>query len=337
MGINRKVVLARRIEGVPVADDFRVIETELPVAAEGQLLIRHVYLSLDPYQRSAIAGVHMSADRALATDEAPAGETVGRVVESQHPDFKVDDYVRSKGGWQEYSVAEGSAAVKLDPAIAPLATHLGILGMPGLTAYASVVKLAEFQPGQRLLVSAATGPVGSMVGQLARMLGGTAFGVAGSAEKCAYAVDELGFAACVNYKEPDYPESLAAAIPDGVDMYHDNVGGQMLVDALGVLRNYGTVVLCGLISQYNTQEKGKGFNLGPAILKRAVMKGLIVYDFEDQRDEFLNLAAPWVRDGSIRYKEDRASGIEHTGAHFAKLMSGDNFGKTLVVLEEGHD
>jgi NADPH-dependent curcumin reductase CurA len=176
-----------------------------------------------------------------------------------------------------------------------------------------------------------------MVGQLTRMLGGTAYGVAGSDEKCAHAVAELGFADCFNYKQPGYPASLVSALPYGVDVYHDNVGGSMLVDALGVLKNYGTVILCGLISQYNTADKGRGFNLGPAILKRAVLKGLIVYDFEDQYAEFLELAAPWVRDGSIRYREDRVSGIEKTGAHFAKLMSGNNFGKTLVVLEEGHN
>lgn len=320
-----------------MAEDFRVIAADIPAAGEGQILVRHIYLSLDPYQRSAIAGVHMSADRALDTNEAPAAETIGHVIESRHPEFQPGDYVRSMGGWQEYSVAAGIDAVKLDPAIAPLSTHLGILGMPGLTAYASVVKLANLQAGQSLLVSAATGPVGSMVGQLARMLGGTAYGVAGSDEKCAYAVAELGFADCFNYKQPGYPGSLRAALPSGVDVYHDNVGGQMLVDALGVLKNYGTVILCGLISQYNTADKGKAFNLGPAILKRAVMKGLIVYDFEDRRDEFLQLAAPWVRDGNIRYKEDRVIGIEKTGEHFAKLMSGNNFGKTLVVLEEGHD
>jgi NADPH-dependent curcumin reductase CurA len=337
MMVNRKVVLASEIDGIPRANNFRVVESPMPKSGPGELLVKHIYLSLDPYQRSAIAGVHMSADKALDQNEAPSAETVGRVLESQHPGFQVGDYVRHFGGWQEYSVSDGTRTYKVDPAQAPLSTYLGILGMPGLTAYASVVKLAQLKTGQSVLVSAASGPVGSMVGQLARLLGGSAYGIAGSEEKCRFAIDELGFVDCINYKAADYPQSLNQRIADGVDVYHDNVGGQMLVDAIGVLKNYGTVVLCGLISQYNSTDKGKGFNLGPPIMKRAVMKGLIVYDFEDQRQEFFDLAAPWVRDGSIRYREDRAAGIEATGAHFEKLMSGQNFGKALVVIDEGHD
>ena len=145
-------------------------------------------------------------------------------------------------------------------------------------------------------------------------------------------IDELGFSDCINYKHGDYPDALAQRIPDGVDVYHDNVGGQVLTDALGVLKNYGTVILCGLISQYNTTQKGQGFNIAPAIIKRAVMKGLVVYDFEDRRQEFLDLVTPWVSSGEISYREDRATGIEQTGAHFQRLMSGQNFGKALVVL-----
>ena len=331
---NKRVVLASPISGVPRAENFRVVESDIPEPGDGEMLVRHIYLSLDPYQRSAIAGVHISADGALATDQSPSAETVGQVIASRHPAFGEGDYVRHFGGWQEYSLSDGTNTFKVDPEQAPLSTYVGVLGMPGLTAYASVVKLANVQTGQSVLVSAASGPVGSMVGQIAIQLGARAYGIAGSAEKCRFVEDELGFESCTDYKSADYPESLQAMLPDGADVYHDNVGGQMLIDAIGALKPYGTVILCGLISQYNDAVKGAGFNIAPAIIKRAVMKGLVVYDFEDDRPSFFDLVAPWVREGKIKYKEDRADGIEQAGAHFEKLMSGQNFGKTLVVIAD---
>jgi len=329
---NRKIVLASPVSGIPRAENFRVVETNTPKPGAGEILVRHIYLSLDPYQRPAIAGIHLSSDQALAEEEVPSAETIGQVIASRNANFAEGEYVRHFGGWQEYSRSDGTRTFKVDPEQAPLSTYLGILGMPGLTAYASMVKLADVQPGQTILVSAASGPVGSMVGQIAIQLGAGAYGIAGSDQKCGFVIDELGFEDCINYKSSGYPETLRRRIPDGVDVYHDNVGGQMLIDALGVLKHYGTVVLCGLISQYNDAEKGKGFNLAPAIIKRAVMKGLVVYDYEDRRQEFFELVAPWVRTGRIKYKEDRAEGIENTGAHFERLMSGQNFGKALVVL-----
>ncbi len=329
---NRKVVLASAISGVPHADNFRTIEAAIPEPGVGEILVRHIYLSLDPYQRTAIAGIHVTSDKPLEEEATPSAETIGQVVASNNPDFAVGDYVRHMGGWQEYSISNGTQTFKVSPEQAPLSTYLGILGMPGLTAYASMIKLADVQAGQSVLVSSASGPVGSMVGQIAIQLGATAYGIAGSDEKCSFVTDDLGFNDCINYKSADYPDSLTQRIPDGVDIYHDAVGGQMLIDALGVLKNYGTVIMCGLISQYNSTEKGRGFNLAPAIIKRAVLKGLIVFDFEDQRQEFFELVAPWVRDGKIKYKEDRAIGIEHTGAQFERLMSGQNFGKALVII-----
>jgi NADPH-dependent curcumin reductase CurA len=331
MATNRKVVLTAPVRGIPQAEDFRVVEASLPVPKAGEILVRHIYLSLDPYQRAAMSGAHPTAASALQENETPSAETIGQIITSRHRDFAEGDYVRHAGGWQEYSTVNADQAVKVDPALAPLSTYLGILGMPGLTAWASMVKLADVQPQQSILVSAASGPVGSMVGQIAIQLGAEAYGIAGSDEKCSFVVNELGFNGCVNYKMPNYPDSMAKLMPDGIDIYHDNVGGQMLSDAFSVLKNYGTVILCGLISQYNTAQKGKGFNLALPILKRAVMKGLVVYDYEDRRTEFFDQVAPWVRDGKIKYREDRVNGIEHTGAHFSKLMNGDNFGKALVV------
>lgn len=327
-----RVVLSSPVEGLPRADNFQLVSAPLPKPRAGQCLVRHIYLSLDPYQRPAMAGRHLTADKPLGIGDMPPGETVGQVVESRHPEFKEGDYVRHLGGWQEYSLSDGSDTYRVDPAQAPLSTYLGILGMPGLTAYASMVQLADVRRNHDVLVSAASGPVGSMVGQIAILKGARAWGIAGTDEKCRFVTEELGFEACVNYRANDYPQSLRTMLPDGADIYHDNVGGQMLMDALLALKNYGTVILCGLMSQYSDPGAVTGFNLGLPIMKRAVMKGLVVFDFENRRQEFFDLVAPWVRDGAIRYKEDRADGIEHAGEQFARLMRGQNFGKSLVVL-----
>lgn len=196
-----------------------------------------------------------------------------------------------------------------------------------------MVALAEVQPGQVVLVSAALGPVGSMVGQIAMQRGAAAVGIAGSDEKCAF-VRELGFSACINYRSADFLSVLAAVLPDGADIYHDNVGGQMLADAFTVLKSYGTVILCGLMERYNDPALSKPLDLALPILKRAVMKGLVVTDFEDRRKAFVNFVAPLIAAGGIRYREDRAIGIAATGAHFARLMRGENLGKSIVVLAD---
>jgi len=328
---NRQVVLATPLDGVPTAANFALADAPLPVPGEGQVLVRHIYLSLDPYQRPAMAGRHVTSTRPLGIGEVPIGETVGQVVESRHPGFAPGDYVRHPGGWQAWSVADGTAVNRVDPAVAPLSAWLGVLGMPGLTAWASAVQLAQVAPGQVVLVSAAAGPVGSLVGQIARQRGASAVGIAGSDAKCALVTREFGFRACVNYKGADFPARLKAAVPEGADVYHDNVGGQMLMTALGVLKNYGTVVMCGLMAQYN-DPSAASINLGVAIMKRAVMRGLVVFDFEDRRQQFVDQVAPWVRSGAIRYQEDRAEGLDSTPRHFARLMTGDNVGKSLVVV-----
>ncbi len=328
---NHQVVLTRPLSGVPLAEDFRVQAVPIPEPGPGELLIRHIYLSLDPYQRSAIAGRHMGGRQPLGAGAMPMAETVGQVLWSRNPACREGDYVRHFGGWQEYALSSGEQIEVLDRSRAPLSTWLGVLGMPGLTAWASMVELADVEPGQVVLVSAALGPVGSMVGQIAIQRGAVAVGIAGSDEKCAF-VRELGFSACVNYRSADFLQTLAATLPDGADVYHDNVGGQMLADAFTVLKNYGTVILCGLMERYNDPALSKPLDLALPIIKRAVMKGLVVTDFEDRRAEFVDFVAPRIADGRIRYREDRATGIAATGAHFARLMRGENLGKSIVVL-----
>lgn len=330
---NQQVVLVRPLSGVPRAEDFRVQEAAIPEPAPGELLVRHIYLSLDPYQRSAIAGRHMVSRQPLGAGAMPMAETVGQVLRSRHPAYREGDYVRHFGGWQTYALSSGEQTEIVERGRAPLSTWLGVLGMPGLTAWASMVALADVQPGQVVLVSAALGPVGSMVGQIAMQRGASAVGIAGSDEKCAF-VREMGFSACVNYRSADFLQTLAAALPDGADIYHDNVGGQMLADAFTVLKNYGTVILCGLMERYNDPALSKPLDLALPIVKRAVMKGLIVMDFEDRRAQFIDFVAPRIADGRLRYREDRAAGIAATGAHFARLMRGENLGKSVVVLAD---
>lgn len=328
---NHQVVLTRPLSGVPVAEDFRVQVRPIPEPGPGELLVRHIYLSLDPYQRSAIAGRHMGGRQPLGAGAMPMAETVGQVLWSRNPAYREGDYVRHFGGWQEYALSSGEQTEVLERSRAPLSTWLGVLGMPGLTAWASMVELADVQPGQVVLVSAALGPVGSMVGQIAIQRGAVAVGIAGSDEKCTF-VRELGFSACVNYRSGDFLQTLAATLPDGADIYHDNVGGQMLADAFTVLKNYGTVILCGLMERYNDPALSKPLDLALPIINRAVMKGLVVTDFEDRRAQFVDFVAPQIADGRIRYREDRATGIVQTGAHFARLMRGENLGKSIVVL-----
>ncbi len=262
----------------------------------------------------------------------PVAETVGQVLRSRHPGYPEGAYVRHFGGWQTFALSTGERTGLVDPALAPLSAWLGVLGMPGLTAWASVVELAGVRAGQTVLVSAALGPVGSMVGQLAMQRGAVAVGIAGSDDKCALVTRELRFRHCVNYKRPGFLEALQAVLPDGADVYHDNVGGQMLADAFGVLKVNGTVILCGLMERYNDPAKSKGLDLALPIVKRAVMKGLVVTDFEHCRPAFETAVATGIRDGTIRYLEDRVEGIAATGAHFARLMRGENRGKALVVL-----
>lgn len=330
--VNHRVVLNRVLEGVPGAADFRVEKVPVPEPGPGEMLVRQVYLSLDPYQRSAMAGRHMTGRGPLGDGEMPMGEAVGQVLRSRHPDFREGEYVRHFGGWQEYALSNGERTLRVERGRAPLSAWLGILGMPGLTAYASVVALAAVEPGQTVLVSAALGPVGSLVGQLAQVRGGVAVGLAGSDEKCALVKQKLGFRDCINYRRPDYLDALRAVLPEGADVYHDNVGGQMLADAFTVLKTYGTVVLCGLMERYNDPARSRPLDLALPILKRAVMKGLVVSDFDDRRGEFEALVVPRVADGRIAYVEDRAEGIASAGAHFARLMRGENVGKALVVL-----
>jgi hypothetical protein len=326
---NRRVLFARRPRGLPVPEDFALDEAPVPAPREGQFLSRTLWLSLDPYYRNVMKGSQIYADR-LEPGMPMVGETVAQVVESRHPGYSAGEFVAVRNGWQSFALSDGTGVRKLDPSMAPLSTALGVLGMPGLTGYAGLVYLGEPKPGQTVVVSAATGPVGSTVGQVARLVGARAVGIAGSEDKCAHAVGELGFAACVNYRAGELKKALAAACPDGVDVYFDNVGGDTLAAVMTRLALGARIVLCGMIEAYSLDAPPPGPFLGPVVGARATVKGLVVYDWMHKAEEQRRVVSSWIREGRFRYREDITEGLENAPGAFCRLMRGGNFGKALV-------
>ena len=328
---NRRILFARSPQGLPVPEDFGVDETVIPSPGPGQFLSRTVYLSLDPYYRNVMKNSPIYADR-LAPGDVMVGETVAQVIESRHPGHAVGDYVAVRNGWQRYALSSGQGVRRLDPATAPLSTALGVLGMPGLTGWAGTVHLGRPLPGETVVVSACTGPVGSTAGQVARHMGARVVGIAGSAEKCDYAVRELGFAACVNYKDGDLAAALKAACPRGIDFYFDNVGGDILKAVIANLAMGARIVLCGMIEAYSMDTPPPGPWLGPVVGARATMKGLVVYDHMHRMPDLTRVVSGWIREGSFRYREDIAEGLDAAPAAFCALMRGRNFGKSLIKV-----
>ena len=333
---NVQIQLAKQPDGVPKTSDFQVGRTEIPKVGDGELLVRNIYLSLDPYMRGAIAGRHMGHSR-LNQGDVIGGRAVAQVHESKHSDYQAGDYLLIESGWQNYYLSSGSSKNqirKLDPEMGPLSAALGCLGMPGLTAWAGVEKLAKPGLGETFVVTSAAGSVGGTAGQLAKAKGCRVVGVAGSEEKCRVVIDDYGFDDCVNYKKDNWPDRLKTACPDGIDCYFDNVAGPVLDTITQQLNLYGKIILCGLMSQYNNADQSSwhGHNMGPFVGKRAQILSLVVYDYYDQIDKFLAIAAQLHREGRLIFKEDRVTGIESTPGHFVKLMSGDNVGKAMVVV-----
>jgi NADPH-dependent curcumin reductase CurA len=326
---NHRITFARVPKGLPVPEDFGSDVVEAPEPAQGQFLSKTLWLSLDPYLRNVMKGSQIYQER-LSPGDPMSGDTVARIVTSRHPGFEAGEFVVVKNGWQEYALSDGQGVRKIDPALAPISTALGVLGMPGLTGYAGLVYLGEPKPGQTVLVSAATGPVGSTAGQVARLVGARAVGIAGSEEKCRYAVEELGYAACVNYRAGDLRALIKEACPDGVDVYFDNVGGDVLAAVLGNLALGARIVLCGMIEAYSMDKPPAGPFLGPVVGARATMRGLVVYDHYHRFGEFVRVVGGWIREGRFRYREDVTEGLEHAPEAFCRLMRGENFGKTLV-------
>ncbi|MBI3029973.1 MAG: NADP-dependent oxidoreductase [Candidatus Rokubacteria bacterium] len=327
--MNRQVLLRNRPSGAPQVGDFEVVDAPMPVPGEGEVLCRTIYLSLDPYMRG-----RMNEGRSYATPaqvgKPMVGGTVSEVVESRHPGFAKGDVVLGYDGWQAYAVSGGAGARKLDPRQAPISTALGVLGMPGLTAYVGLLDIGKPKEGETVVVSAAAGAVGSAVGQIAKIKGCRVVGVAGSAEKCDYVVKELGFDACVNHRAEDLVAALEKACPRGIDIYFENVGGGVLAAVLRLINPNARIPLCGLISEYNAATPPPGPNLRPLLFNRALIKGFIVSDHFDRLGDFLPDCTGWVRDGRLKYREDIVEGLENAPGAFLGLFQGKNFGKLLV-------
>ncbi|MGI9260741.1 MAG: NADP-dependent oxidoreductase [Woeseiaceae bacterium] len=327
---NQQILLRQQCDGEPSADDFELVEVRAPEAADGKLLCETLYLSLDPYLRGRISGRHLTG--AIRPGELMAGEAISRVTDSRHPGYSPGDLIAAHSGWQTHSVVDAEHARKIDATVDPSSLFLGILGMPGLTAYAGLLRLGEPVAGDVVVVSAASGAVGSMVGQIAKIKGCTVVGVAGSAEKCAWVTDVAGMDHCINYKTEDLREKLKEYCPNGIDIYFDNVGGDMLQAVMEQLAIGARIVLCGLMSQYNVDEMPPGPNPAWIIKARATVRGMVVYDHEDLRDDFVTDAAQWLKEERIRYIEDVTVGLENAPEAFSRLMRGLNHGKAIVKV-----
>jgi NADPH-dependent curcumin reductase len=330
---NRRIVLRRHPVGMPKPDDFDLVESPLPSPEDGEVLCRTIYLSLDPYMRGRISGVRSYA-QPVEAGQVIVGATVGEVIESKHAGLARGDIVLGYDGWQSHAVAKGGALRKLDPKQAPISTALGVLGMPGMTAYVGLLDIGQPKPGETVVVSAASGAVGSAVGQIARIKGARAVGIAGSQDKCDYVVRELGFDNCVNYKTGDLAAALRAACPGGVDVYFENVGGDVLRSVMTLLNQNARIPLCGLISEYNATESTPGPNLRPLLFNRVLLKGFIVSDHLARLGEFLKDCGGWLREGRLKHREDIVIGLEKAPEAFIGLLQGKNFGKLLVRVGE---
>lgn len=325
---NRQVLLKSRPEGAPTTANFELVEAPMPAVQPGEVLRRTLFLSLDPYMRGRMSDAPSYA--APVDVGAPmCGHTVSEVLESRNPAFAPGDVVLGYDGWQQYGVSLGTELRTLDRTV-PVSTALGVLGMPGMTAYVGLLDIGRPKPGETVVVSAASGAVGSVVGQLAKVKGCRAVGIAGSTEKCRYVVEALGFDACINYKTEDLKASLKAACPDRIDIYFENVGGAVLAAVIKQLNRGARIPLCGLIAEYNATENPSGPNLRPLLVNRATITGFIVSDHADRGAAFLQEMTPLVRDGRVKFREDVAEGLDAAPAAFLGLLQGRNFGKQIV-------
>jgi NADPH-dependent curcumin reductase CurA len=333
MPINRQIRLKSRPAGKPSAENFNLAEAPVPAAQDGGVVRRTIYLSLDPYMRGRMSDAPSYAAN-VALGDVMCGHTVSQVVESRHPDFRAGDFVTGYDGWQEYGVSSGKGLRKLDPKGPPISTAIGVLGMPGLTAFVGLLDIGQPKPGETVVVSAASGAVGAVVGQLAKIKGCRAVGVAGSPEKCRYVVDELGFDACLNYKTDDLVPALRAACPNGVDINFENVGGAVFAAVLKVLNLGARIALCGMISEYNATSDAGGPSLRSLLVHRAMIKGFIVSDHADRAPAFFQECAPLVMSGRLKFREDVVKGLENAPSAFMGLLEGRNFGKLIVRVSE---
>jgi len=331
---NRRILLARRPTGEPSEADFTFSEATLEDPEPGQILLRTLWLSLDPYMRGRMSD-RKSYSPSVGIGEVMVGGTVSEVIASKLEGFAPGDIVEGRTGWQEYAFSDGAGMRKVDTVLGPISTALGVLGMPGMTAYFGLFNIGQPKPGETVVVSAAAGAVGAIVGQLAKIKGCRAVGIAGTADKCAYVVNELGFDDCVNHRDADLSQKLAKACPQGIDVYFENVGGKVFEAVLPLFNDFARVPVCGLIAHYNDTGLPAGPNQVPLLMRailtqRLTVRGFIRGDFLDQQASFFADMSRWIKEKRIKYREDIVEGLENAPEAFKKLFRGENFGKLLV-------
>ncbi len=328
---NRQVLLASRPRGAVREDNFRIVAVPLAPPRDGEVLVRNEWLSLDPYMRGRMNEVK-SYVPPVQLGEVMVGQTVGEVVESRHPSLQPGDKVLTALGWQAYGTADAGALTRIDPSRAPASYYLGLLGMPGITAWFGLFEIGQPKSGETVVVSAASGAVGSVVGQLAKSRGCRAVGIAGGEAKCRYVTGELGFDACVDYKAGRLEQDLREACPDGIDVNFENVGGAVLDTALRSMNLQSRVVICGLIAEYNATEPYGYKMLRAVLVKRIKIQGMIVFDWKDRYDEALQHLHALYAAGKLKYRESIVDGLDNAPRGLIGLLNGENFGKQLVKL-----
>ena len=327
--LRRSVVLKRRPHGEPAPGDFEIVEDAIPSPGEGEVLTRTIYLSIDPYMRGRLSD-RPSYSPPVQIGEVMTGETIGEVIASGDPAFVPGDVVSGVRGWQSYTISLAKALVKLPRDGAPLSTYLGVLGMPGTTAYSGMTDIGQPKSGETVVISAASGAVGSVAGQIAKRAGARVIGIAGGPDKCFYVQEHLGFDNCIDHRAQDLRGELTRVCPNGIDVYFENVGGAVQTSVFEQLNPFARVVMCGMVSQYNATDMPAGPNLGFVVGKRVRIQGLIVSDKPERFAEWRKLARPWVREGSLKYREDIVEGLENAPDALTNILGGQNFGKLLV-------
>ncbi|MEY8097752.1 NADP-dependent oxidoreductase [Falsihalocynthiibacter sp. S25ZX9] len=334
---NRRLVLAQRPKGEPDANTLRLETVAIPVPEKGQMLLRNEYLSLDPYMRGRMSDAPSYA-APVEVDAPMIGGTVSQVVSSHLDGFAEGDWVVAFGGWQDYALSDGTGIINMGKNPENPSWALGVLGMPGLTAWAALKHIGQPKAGETLVVAGASGPVGATVGQIGKILGLRVVGIAGGADKCKHVVENLGFDACIDYKADGFAETLKSAVPEGIDIYFENVGGAVFDAVLPLLNTLARIPLCGLISQYNATSLPDGpdrmnYLMGQILRKRLTMRGFIVFDdFGQYYPEFASEMGAWVREGKIKYREEMIEGLEQAPEAFIGLLRGEAFGKRVIHL-----
>ncbi|EHC9865277.1 NADP-dependent oxidoreductase [Vibrio alginolyticus] len=337
---NRRIVLASRPHGAPTQENFRLEEVTKPTPKEGEMLLRTVYLSLDPYMRGRMSDAESYADP-VAIDDVMVGGTVCQVEASNHPDYEVGEWVLAYTvGWQDYAISTGEMVIKLGKEPKNPSYALGVAGMPGFTAYMGLLDIGQPKPGETIVVAAATGPVGATVGQIGKIKGCRVVGIAGGEEKCRYAKEVLGFDECIDHKAEDFAEQLKNACDKGIDVYFENVGGKVFEAVMPLLNTNARIPLCGLISQYNATELPEGTDhlpllMGKLLTKRIKVQGFIIFDDYGHRyGEFAQDINQWLAEGKIQYREHLVQGLDNAPKAFIGLLEGKNFGKLVVQIND---